>query len=254
MTIPKPTFKDIAFLIVIGILIIALFKQCGKDNSAAIAKINSEKDSILTEKEREMGRLVEARKAAFQDAWEAANETQIAKDKYDSTRKIVNALTQKAVRLSGEIIDLRNALPDSDWVHVSPLYTSYCDSLADEIPLLSNKINSLQQVSDAKDASFAKEIRLLNQQNEIEKGWTAIANKRFDNLNANYEAYKQKVAPKNSLWIGGEAQLSSIYQTVGGQLMWQTKKGISYRGGVGLISNGGYYVSAGIAFKISLRK
>lgn len=256
MTLPKPTFRDIMYMVIIAIILLFYFKSCTdkKKYQLAGAEELQKKDSIVIQQERELGKMTEARKAAATKAWEAENETQIARDRYDSTQKIVNTLTKKALRLSGDIIDLRDALPDSNWVPVHPDYVGYCDSLADAIPPLNIQINTLLKVSQEKDASFAREIKLLNEQNEIEKGYTAIANKRFDNLNANYDAYKKKVTPRNSLWLGGEAQLSSIYQTVGGQVMWQTKKGISYRGGVGVISSGGYYVSGGIAFKISLRK
>lgn len=256
MTLPKPTFRDIMYMVIIAIILLFYFKSCTdkKKDQLAGAEELQKKDSIVIQQERELGKMTEARKAAATEAWEAANETQSAVARYDSSQKVISVLSKQAMRLSGQIVDLRNALPDSDWVHVSPLYTSYCDSLADEIPLLNNQINTLQQVSEAKDASFTREIRLLNQQNETERANVAKSLYNFNALNANYDAYRKKVTPRNSVWIGGECQLSSIYQTVGGQVMWQTKKGISYRGGVGVISSGGYYVSGGIALKISLRK
>lgn len=249
-------FRDIMWLAIIAVILLFYFKSCTdkKKDQLAGAEELQKKDSIVIQQERELGKMTEARKAAATKAWEAENETQIARDRYDSTQKIVNTLTKKALRFSGDIIDLRDALPDSNWVPVHPDYVGYCDSLADAIPPLNIQINTLLKVSQEKDASFTKEIRLLNQQNETERANVAKSLYNFNALNANYDAYKKKVTPRNSLWLGGEAQLSSIYQTVGGQLMWQTKKGIAYKGGVGLISNGGYYVSGGIAFKISLRK
>lgn len=256
MTLPKPTFRDIMWMVIIAVILLFYIKSCTDKKKAETAGIeeSQKKDSIVIEQERELGKMTEARKAAATEAWEAQNETQIAVAKYDSSKTELAYFMRQAMRMSVRIKDLQDALPDSDWVHVSPLYTSYCDSLADEIPLLNNQINTLQQVSEAKDASFTREIRLLNQQNETERANVAKSLYNFNALNANYDAYKKKVTPRNSLWLGGEAQLSSIYQTVGGQVMWQTKKGISYRGGVGMISSGGYYVSGGIAFKISFRK
>jgi hypothetical protein len=250
VTIPKPSFGNLFLLIVIGVLVVALFKQCPKDKEAEIEKVNAAKDSIIIKQDAEMGALIEARKREATKAWEAANETQIAIYKYDSTRKIVNALTKKALLLSGQIIDLRDALPDSNWVPVHPDYVGYCDSLADLTQSISNENTQLKIKNDLKDGAHNNEIILKDRMIQIEKGNTDIANNRFDNLNANYDAYKQKVAPRSSLLIGGEGSASVLYQQVGAIVAWQDKKGIQYQGGIGIHNKGEPYVKGGVLFTI----
>jgi hypothetical protein len=254
MTIPKPTFRDIMWMVIIAVLLFFWLKSCGNDQGAALAKTLQEKDSIIAHRTASAEIDKQERIAEATKRWEAQIERRIDSIKADSLQKIVNLVSRQAMRLSGELIDLRNALPDSSWVYVAPRYIEGCDSLADVVPVLVNQNKQLQEVQVKKDIGFLKELSLLEQQRNSEKKRADTAQKDFNELKGNYAYYVRVTQSHNSWWIGAELGGSALYQQAGGKVGFQTKKGTMYIVTTGIHSLGGTYASGSVLFKLSLRK
>ena len=251
MTIPKPTlsFKNLLIIILLGVIVIMYFKQCGKPAPS---------NSLAAEREKK--KFIDSSQKAFINYKDSA--TKVIAQRDDRADSILGEATvfeyerNQAWRVIKDKDNMINSLAakvlgengsnDSDCVDLARKSQSQSKQIEYQEGITVKLLDDLHLLSRTKDSVISDERRIKDA--ALKQGLlTATA---YSELFAKYKGLQ----PKASVWIGPEMQLSPAYQTVGGHIMYATKRGTGWLLGAGITTEANYYVKAALLFKISLRK
>jgi hypothetical protein len=251
MTIRKPTinFKDFFYWILLITLAILLFKQCPK-KPISIAVINeTEKKRLLDSSENVRAKQADSLTKIITQREDRADsilgESTVFEYERNQAWGVIKQRDDTIKSLASKVF-IDNGSNAADCVELAIQSKFQSQKIREQEDLTVKLLDDLYLVAKIKDSTIFDERRIKDA--ALKQGLkTATA---YSELFAKYK----RLQPRASVWIGPEMQLSPSYQTVGGQIMYATKKGTGWQVGAGLTTDANYYLKVGLLFKISMRK
>lgn len=252
MTIPKPriTFERLFYQILIITVLILLFKQCTKQPPSASLAIETEKkkaidssNKVLLSYKDSVTKVIAQRDDRI-DSIEG--EAEVYRYERNTGWATIKDRDNVILSLSSKVLD-ENGKDTTDCIEIAKQSQLQSKRLQEQEGITVKLLDDLHLLAKVKDSTLQDQIRIKDA--ALKQGLkTATA---YSELFAKFEKVKEG---SSSVWVGPEMQLSPSYQTVGGQIMYATKKGTGWQFGAGITTDANYYIKMGLLFKISLRK
>jgi hypothetical protein len=246
------TFRDIVWVGIIAIILIALSK-CHRDKAN---ELNSDVQALINERRiKDSINAVESQKAA-KNLNMAIGKAQVAKEEQLTAEAKLEKSVATAKRLAAELHVLKGWPIDSTAITVSGEYVTYCDSLAFTADSLAvdfvryKRTNTL--LLKAKDTAYGQLSKMYNKQltEALE------CSKDFKALQHFYTEADKRGKPTNQVFLGAELIGSQqlFVQNIGAVLSLKTRTNKLWQVSGGLQNGGGWYGRINGNILIRLRK
>jgi hypothetical protein len=251
MMIPRPTlsFKNLLIFILLGVIVILYFKQCGKKAPSQSLAIETAKKQVIDSSQKVLVNYRDSVTKVIAQRDDRIDSIQGEAEVYRYERNVgwatIKDKDNMINSLSTKILD-ENGKDTSDCIEIAKQSQIQSKRLQEQEGITVKLLDDLHLLSKVKDSTISDERRIKNA--ALKQGQeTALA---YSGLFAEYK----KLQPHNQVFLGADGDINPMQAQVGGAIGFLNKRGTFYIAKTGITTNAQYYVGGTVLFRISFRK
>lgn len=251
MTIPKPTlsFKNLLIFILLGVIVILYFKQCGKKAPSQSLANETEKKEIIDKAQIVLEKVTDSLTKAISKRDDkidsAEGEAEVYRYERNEAYKAIQVNKDMVKILSAKVMK-EGGKDFQDCLDLAAKADSQSRKIEQQEVITVKLLDNLNLISKTKDSIIGDERRIKDA--ALKQG-QAVAT-AYSGLFAEYK----KLQPYTQVFIGGDGDINPMQAQVGGAMGFLNKRGTFYIAKTGITTNAQYYVGGTVLFRISFRK